>query len=535
MSSLITKSILALMLMTVSLGAVAQSSDPVLRDKMTNAVMKVYDDHLAQNPGDYNILFARAHQNYYNGDYTAALSDVNQAMALTPKTDKDLRFDEYILRARISDARRDYAGELADLRLAQELQPKSLACTDMIAKASLKAGDINAAEKAFKTILRAESMNYDAMYGLAQVELARGNNKAAISHVDKAVELFRVEPQVYINRADIYTRQGNIDAAVQDLLNGMAVGNGGHAAQRLFDLSDIQYDAVMRSLADIADQSNDGGGIYRYLRANIAMDHSRYGQALGDLNLIRNNHLYDSPMVHFNAARCYLELGRYDEALPLVDQALAMDPSQPEYYVLKSQAEYYAVDSGNTDAAMDWLERCSLIAPQYVPMLLAKSALYSHQGQDATALGYLNAALANEPGNAEALLSRAMVLERLNYQQLAYKDLNTMLLLSDDVYDLKGFAQSRLGHDSDALHWLHQITTATMPGGEQFYYAAMLMAARGDNFKAMEYVEKALEQGYASKHRLLREELLPVTLQSLRDQQGFDLLIDKARPNFEEN
>ena len=58
-------------------------------------------------------------------------------MLLTPKTDKDLRFDEYILRARISDARRDYTSELTDLRLAQELKPKSLACTDLIAKANL--------------------------------------------------------------------------------------------------------------------------------------------------------------------------------------------------------------------------------------------------------------------------------------------------------------------------------------------------------------------------------------------------------------
>ena len=112
-----------------STAAIAQSSDDVLRDKITDAVMKVYDEHLAENPNDYNTLFARAHQQFYNGDYTAALADVNQAMLLTPKTDKELRFDEYILRARISEARQDYVGELADLRLAQELQPKSLACT----------------------------------------------------------------------------------------------------------------------------------------------------------------------------------------------------------------------------------------------------------------------------------------------------------------------------------------------------------------------------------------------------------------------
>ena len=94
------KFFLLLVVAVTAFTAVCQSNDVVFRDKMTSAVMKVYDEHLAQNPNDYNILFARAHQNFYNGDYTAALADVNQALMLTPKTDKDLRFDEYILRAR---------------------------------------------------------------------------------------------------------------------------------------------------------------------------------------------------------------------------------------------------------------------------------------------------------------------------------------------------------------------------------------------------------------------------------------------------
>ena len=528
------KFFLLLVIAVTAFTAVCQSNDVVFRDKMTSAVMKVYDEHLAQNPNDYNILFARAHQNFYNGDYTAALADVNQALMLTPKTDKDLRFDEYILRARISDARRDYTSELADLRLAQELQPKSLPCTDLIAKANLKVGDLAAAEKAFKTILRAESMNYDAMYGLAQVEQGRGNDKDAIAQVSKAVELFRAEPQVYVNRADIFKRQGNIEAAVQDLLMGMAVGNGGNAAQRLFDLSDTHYDAVMRSLDDIANRSTEGGGLFRYLRANIALDHCRYAQALSDLNRIVNQNLYNSPEVYNNMAKCLLELGRYDEAVAKADKAISIDPTQPEFYLVKSQAEYNVGEGGNHEAAMEWLNRCSLMAPQYVPMLLAKAALFARQGNDNEALGYLNAALANESGNAEALLSRALVLKRLGYDRLAATNLNTMLLLSDDIYDLKGFAFNELGRDNEAFAWLNQITSTPMPGGENYYYAALFMAQRGDNFKAKEYLEKAIELGYGSRHNLLRDDLFPITLKALRAEPGYDLIVDKAQRNFVE-
>ena len=523
-----------LVIAAAAMSAVAQTSDAVLRDKITNAVMKVYDEQLAKDPNDYNTLFARAHQHYYNGDYTSAITDVNQALLITPKTDADLRFDEYILRARISEARQDYTSELADLRMAQELQPKSLACTDMIAKANLKAGNINAAEKAFKTILRAESMNYDAMYGMAQVELARNNAKAAIEHVDKAVELFRVEPQVYVNRADIYTRLGNIDGAVADLLMGSSVGNGGNAVQRLFDLSDTNYDAVMRSLNDIADRSGDSGTMFRYLRGNLALDHNRYGQALRDFNLVRRTNQYSGAGLYYNLAKCCLELARFDEALDYADEAIARKPSDAESYVVKALAQYYAGNGNNYADAMETLNRCSLIAPQYVPMLMTKASLLMGQGKDKDALGYLNAAVANEPGNAEALLMRGLLLKKLDNLRVAVDDFNILSRLSNDPEDLKGLGLSELGRDNDALSWLQQITRTAQPGGENFICAALFMVLRGDNYKAMEYVQKAIDNGYGSLFNLQYDGLLPVSLKPLRNEPGFDLLIEKASPNFTE-
>ena len=530
------KFIFAVVIAACVMPLMAQNNDVVVRDKLTSAVMKVYDDHLAQNPNDYNTLFARAHQHYYNGNYTAALADVNQAMLLTPKTDKDLRFDEYILRARISDARHDYVTELADLRLAQELQPKSLACTDLIAKANLKTGNLDAAEKAFKTILRAESMNYDAMYGMAQVELARGNNKNAIDHVSKAVELFRAEPQVYVNRADIYARQGDVNAAVLDLLNGMAVGDGGDALQNLFDLSDTNYDGVMNSLATLADQSNDGGGIFRFLRANIAMDHTCYAQALRDLQNIKRNHSYESPTVDYNIGKCCLELGRFDEAVTSLDQAMTSDPSRPEFFVDKAIADYYAGDGGNFETAMQTLKRCSSFAPQYVPMLLAKASLLCSEGKDEEALGYLNAAVANEPGNADALLARALLFKKLDNMKLAVKDLNMMAAgLDESEEGLKGFAFSELGRDSDMYRWLDQLISGTTAGGKNYYNAALLMSLRGDNFKAMDYLQKALDNGYGSLFNLKFDTLSPLNLQTMRNESGFPLLLEKAQRNFVEH
>ena len=528
MKTSLARTVLTFVIAMTAVAALAQSSDDVLRDKITDAVMRVYDEQLAKDPGDYNTLFARAHQNYYNGDYAAALADLNQAMLLTPKTDKDMRFDEHILRARISDARRDYAGALSDLLLAQELQPKSLACVDLIAKTNLKLGNLDAAEKAFKTILRSESINYDAMYGMAQVELSRGNAQEAVDQVSNAVQLFRAEPQVYVNRADIFTRLGDTYSAVIDLLQGMNVGDGGTAAQCLFELSDNDYDGVMSALDSLSRALPENGMMFRYLRGNIAMDHTRYAQALKDFERVKRSGEYNTHTLYFHLAKCNLELARYDEALTYIDKALEQDSSQPEYYLLKAAALYHAGQGGNAQEAMATLDACAAVAPQYVPMLLTKAALLSSQDNDDEALGYLNAAVANDPDDTEALLARAFTLRRLGNEAAALRDIATVSRFGNDLYDLRGFALSELGRDNEMYEWLEAVTAKKLPGGENLYYAAALMAMRGNSIGAMEYLRQAVDMGYGSLYMLRDDIFSPVGVRSLRDAPDFKLLLEKV-------
>ena len=181
---------------------------------------------------------------------------------------------------------------------------------------------------------------------------------------------------------------------------------------------------------------------------------------------------------------------------------------------------------------MQTLSQCSAFAPQYVPMLLAKAELLSSQGKDKEALGYLNAAVTNEPTNAEALMSRGLLLKKLDNFKAAVKDFNVVSLLSDDLFDLKGMGLSEMGRDNDAFKWLNTITGTNLPGGENYYYAAVFMALRGDNFKAMEYLQKALGNGYGSLYKLRYDNLSPLSLKSLRGDSNYDFLIDKAQRNF---
>ena len=70
-------------------------------NSVVNTVMAIYAAELENNPSDYNLLYARANQYMLNGDYNNALADINNALKYTKRSDKELFYEEYMLRTKI--------------------------------------------------------------------------------------------------------------------------------------------------------------------------------------------------------------------------------------------------------------------------------------------------------------------------------------------------------------------------------------------------------------------------------------------------
>jgi len=306
----------------------------------------------------------------------------------------------------------NYTSEIADLRGALAINPSALNATDLLAKASLKTGDLATAEQGFQTIQRQSPMNYDALYGMAQVEVKRNNYDAAVAYTDRAVQLFKAEPQVYINRADILEQTHQYDAAAQDLITAISINTEGNdALPRLVSMSDRHYDAVVNALASASDKAPRVGMFY-YVRSAIAMNHEHYGQALKDLRSIIDNKLYDFQSVYYNAALCQFNLTQYDDALANVNKAIEMAPSEPDYYILKAAIERYRGRGNNYTTALSCLDAADKASPNYPSSLIARAQMLIAQGNDKQALQYLNAAV-----QSDATQPRRPVAARLAQQE----------------------------------------------------------------------------------------------------------------------
>ena len=518
-----------------SFTAFADDNDEELKRKINEAVMGVYDKHLADDPNNYEVRFARANQYYFNGEYENALADVTKCIEQTPEKDTDLLFDELMLRAKLYDELNKLNDENADLKRAFTLKPSALNCVDMMAKLALKQGELEIAENNFNVILRKEPNNFDAIYGLAQVEVKRHDYEKAMEYANRAVATFPAEQQVFLNRAKILEGCGQYEQAAQDLIIAMSVSDEvSEPVAQLIDMSDSHYNAVMTALQNSINQAPQAGMFY-YVRSAIAMRHQHYGQALRNLRTIISYGLYDYHSIYASAARCHFELMQYDEALANINKAIDQQ-YKPEYFVLQSKIELMRGKGKNYKAATDAVEQALSLDKTNGEALLQMARLLIAQRKDKEAITYLNTAIEADPKNNEALLLRGWVNKyRLNKLPDANLDFATMLQNGNNMASLRGFALHEMGRADEARAWAQQIIQDNpLVGGEAYFNAAALLSDMGDNTAAMKYLESCLANGYGSLYEMRINEDPYVNLKLLRRVAGFNELMSNNQSNFQE-
>ena len=513
--------IAALCLFLTTLGAAAQNED-----KITAAVMKVYNEHIAKNPNDYSTLFMRANQHYFNHNYSSALSDVNRTIELAPAKETELLYDAYLLRAKLHELNNNLDAEGQDIEKAAAINPTSLSWVDMKGKWAYAKGDFTTAKQQFNAILQQQPRNYDAMFCLGCVAAREGKDEEAMNWVNQAVQLFPAEAQVYTNRAYVQELLGRYrDASDTYLVAMSATDDNGSSIGHLVRLADNHYDDVMASLRSATDD-NPRVGIFYRVRSAIALKYKHYGQALRDLRIITDNNLLEYTTIYYDEANCLFQLGDYDNAYTYANKAIANDATAPDGYILRSMIELRQGKGGNYKTATTTLDQALLLNPDYAPTLLAKARLLIAQKKYKDALPLVDKAVNADPQNADALMLRGWLNKyQLKNAAAATADFEKVLTLPDeDLTSLHGFA----------LHAEKKIQDMPAIGGESYYYAAALQAAIGNKAQGIKYLESCLANGYGGLYDLKLNDAPCVNLAPLRSEPAFNMLISQSQLNFQE-
>ena len=185
---------------------------------VTQAVIRVYDAALAENPNDYMTWYKRANEYYRHNEYVHALDDVDKALALTPSSDSDTRFQAYMLRAGIYNQTNKHEQALADLESAIAIDPASYSAIYQKANTEYELGRYADARTDYTRLQRLNSRSTEALIGLARCSVKENNLSGASDMLQQAVDFDPNNPEIYVRRASVRRMMGDHNGAVDDLV-----------------------------------------------------------------------------------------------------------------------------------------------------------------------------------------------------------------------------------------------------------------------------------------------------------------------------
>lgn len=520
------KKILCASLVLIALQSQAQTS---IENPITKAMMEVYNQELEANPQNYEIYFRRANEYYNVSQYLRALSDINEAIKYTPDTDTDLLFQEYTLRANIYLMSNQPGDALADLSQACTLDPTSLTSLYLKANTEYEMGKYADAKADFAKLQRNDMRNLEALFGLARIAVKENNLGLANEYVDRAVSYEPSNSVAYLQRANVRKLMGNNTGAVDDLIVAISIDKDNSVPlSRLVALSNEDYNAVITGLTSAIKQA-PAVGMFPYMRAVIAMSHYRYKAAIDDFNYLIDENIYNYHGIYASMAQCYLALGKYQEALTEINQALSMTTDNGEYYITRARIRRAM---GDNERALESATTALDKNPTLPAAMVEKGLCMEAVGNYKEASSLFGEAIMDEPDNALYYLMRTKVMTENLKETGAARGLYQRILGLDypenSIKSFRGFAQLQLGSKADAISWIESILSDSKDiDGSIHYYAACFYAQSGSLDRAFDCMETSLENGYADYYNWTFNNDSMVSVAPLRHDVRFKTLLDR--------
>lgn len=521
----------------LSAAAIAPASaQQGLDNPMTRAMMEVYNQELAANPQSYEVYFRRANEYYKFNQYLRALSDVDNAIKYAPATDTDFLYEARFLRAEIYQMLDKHEEALADFSEALTLDPSSFLALYQKANSEYELGRYVDAKGDYNRMRSINPRSAEALTGLARIAVKENNLGLAQQYMNDAVQMMPSDSDIFVRRSSVRRMLGDNTGAVEDLIMAISIDSNSRAIQELANIGNADYPAVITGLSSAISQVPDQPMLY-YLRGFIAQAHAHYLSAIDDYRKLVDNNMYNYAGIYGALGECYFQLCDYDRALEYVNQAIGMDPANPEYNttlsrIRRAMGDYQpalkAVDFALSDAPTD---RATLTQKGLV--------LFSLERYD-EASGIFGELIMDNPEDAMSYMLQAWVvndgLKQPRNATPIYKRLLDAVPAETETVSgehktspstLRGFALLFTGDTEGALRWADDLLRDNNDSdGSINYLAACLYAQAGDKDKAMACVDRALGKGYASLYNWKANDYGRVNVAPLRKDPRFAQALD---------
>lgn len=335
------------------------------------------------------------------------------------------------------EVRWPYLAALAELKLelraaleffaaAERLRPRNPAFYVNYGNTLLQLGEPDEAGEKYQQALALDSASTHALYGLGQVELARGDADAALEHLRTAADLAPRHGEVQALLARVHHRRGDAEAArlaelraraypqatrapdpVAEAMEAEAVSSRSYTERGLRFARQGRFaeaEAAFRRVLEIRpgnarDFANLGGALARQGKTAEAV--SSYQEAL---SLEPRD-----PLTRNNLGMAFADQGRLDAAAAQLEEAIRLDPAYAEAHgnlgLVRSR-------QGRVEAAVALFEMALELEPALVGVRVQLGTALAARGRLDEAVEHWRRALALDRRELSALYNLSVALAR---------------------------------------------------------------------------------------------------------------------------
>lgn len=430
------------------------------------------------------------------------LSEVNLALKHLPKKDNDFRSRAFRLRAHIQTALGDTTKALDDLALSINTDPESTEGLIERAEIYYSREQRDLAEADYSEAIRRDESCTTAYMGMGRNELDRKNYARAEQLFSRVLLLDPSYIRASSFRADAYIKQRKYKEATRDVVRALSNSGGQDlkALSQMYVLADSAFvliDTQLKAQA-LQDPQND---LWIHFQGNINEKAGRYSEAIKAYKKCLAEAPEENSFINYRIALCYMASNNYPQALEYANAAVAADTTDADYTSLRSDV-YYNLDR-KTEALAD-ADKSVALAPDSPSAYSSRGGLRYLYGEHHKAFDDFNTALSllGDKANAYAYFNRGRCYKILGDTAAARRDFEQAIKLDTIASEASTgiFALLYTGQKQKAYAWNDSVLAATprtMRDG-MLYNAACLYALGDDADKAMDYLHKAMQEGYRS-------------------------------------
>lgn len=525
-----TKILFAFLLFT-GLNSCAQSSRPesynfkrgleAYQSENTEEALEFFDKDVKENPRHGYSYSWIAMLRSYQKEYGRALTAADMAIKYLPKKDIEYVVFAYTTRAEIHLCLEDTVKALEDYKAVIRISPENTSLYEKRAQVYYEQGQYELADADYKKMISLKPGDVMGYMGLGRNANARKRWNEAIQQFDYVLKLESDYSPGYSFRAEAYLALEKWNEATDDIVTAMKIDWDRKAIILATTVKEPAFTMLVSKMkVQAAKKPNEAK--WPYTIGYMYEGTKQYEKAIKYYS--EANAVDAANVTYYRIAACYFELGRFEQALNSIDQALTTDSTNIEYLSYKANIYY---EMGKPKEAITEWDHVLRLYPDFAWGYYRRGWFKELTKDYDGAIEDLSMSIVLDPEYSYAYSSRGDIYQKQGKHDLAEADFRKIVEIEEttEEYACIHYAYLGLGMPDKAIETCNAIIARDTTDAGNYYDAACMYSRMKDKENAIRCLKRSLELGYARFSHIEQD----YDLDFIRDTDEFKSLIKRYK------